>query len=691
MSGPSQEQSSFESLPPPTNWKNRIRRIRFLINRFWWLLVLFSLIGVGIQVVRMFAQPLRYQSVGQMILNGKINLQQEAGVYSEDAAYLFYGTQVTLMKSLDTYHAAVARVQNLHPEVAPDENATLDAFQVPKTSVFQLVGTSTDPEYARLLVDAAMETYLANKRQRKLRVTDTAVAAIKEEITKLDTEINDDEKQLIDFQKENNVIFIEEQSTNEASNLVKLNNELNALKREHDLLTLQIQTGDQTPISSDPQMGSAQQSASAIAAEKQNIDKLTILRDQYGVFLKDKHPKMIALADAIAKEQKFMQILMSNSLEERQNHLKDLQLQIETTQRQLDDSNKKSLELNQRLALFEQLKDKIAREKNVESQFATSIQHVNLDQTMDPDDVITMTNANMATAIDPNYPLQVAIGFGGGLAVGLAFIYLINYLDNRINSPLDLEESFDVPVLGQIPRSKLDRLSKRVPLLTEDDPRHMLGESYRNVRSSLMFRSNEGKDRCKSILITSAIPGEGKSTVAANLAATFAMCGAGTLLIDADLRRGLLKKSFEVELDTGLSEVLQREMHWKDARQQTRLPYLHLLTRGKIPKNAGDLLLGREMKVLIAEALAEYEMVVIDSAPILATDDAAGIMPEVDGVVLVVRTGYSTVDGVQHAIDEIKERQGKIIGVVANAVVPVQPGYRNKYRYSEYNVTADTK
>ncbi len=217
----------------------------------------------------------------------------------------FYGTQVALMKSQQTVNQAIDRMTSMHPEVAVDQDAEVDAGIELRTSIFDLSVTSTNHDYAKLLLDSIMDTYLSSKREWKNQTTDEAVAAITEEISHLDAEIRNDEQQLLDFQKTNNVVFIEEQSSSAATYLVGLNGELARLTKQHDLLSLENKDPLATPTDSDPspvitRVGDtdpAVESAlpgenvnhepDAILAEQDRIEKLKILRDQFGVYLKD--------------------------------------------------------------------------------------------------------------------------------------------------------------------------------------------------------------------------------------------------------------------------------------------------------------------------------------------------------------------------------------------------------------------
>ena len=213
---------------------------RLWARRYWWIVALTIMIGLAVADYFCLYSPPEYVSSSRMRVSGRVSLPQ-GDLYNEGEEELanFYGTQVALMKSPQIKSQAVAQVTTINPGIAVDEDAEVDAGLEFKTSIFDLKVTSTNPDYAQLLLDAVMDTYLSNKREWKNQTTDEAVSAITEEISHLDAEIRDDEQQLLDFQKTNNVVFIEEQSSSAATYLVGLNSELARLTKERDLLSLE--------------------------------------------------------------------------------------------------------------------------------------------------------------------------------------------------------------------------------------------------------------------------------------------------------------------------------------------------------------------------------------------------------------------------------------------------------------------
>ena len=272
---------------------------------------------------------------------------------------------------------------------------------------------------------------------------------------------------------------------------------------------------------------------------------------------------------------------------------------------------------------------------------------------------------------------------------GCLIVFCIVRLDDKINSRVDIEEDIDYPLVGEIPLVRLDKRSRRVPLVSEEDTRHEFIEHHRDIRSNILFGRSE-LARNRSLIITSAAPGEGKSTLAANLGATFAFSGIRVLLIDADLRRGILHAMFKLKAGPGLSDYLQGHRMWREVVRSTTVPNLDLIPRGKVPSRAGDMLLSSATDVLINETLDEYDMVLWDTAPLFAAHDAANLCSRVDGVIFLARVRHSSVNLVRSALDELSRRNARIFGVVLNAVKQGQSGYYHKYRYKEYGpVTAE--
>src|SRR5207245_10818849 len=208
---------------------------------------------------------------------------------------------------------------------------------------------------------------------------------------------------------------------------------------------------------------------------------------------------------------------------------------------------------------------------------------------------------------------SLLLGFGGGALVAIVILLLLDRIDDRMASYGEFQRHFSENVVGQIPKEKV---KGTMALLQPDDPRHIFAESYRNIRSSILFMPYEGP-RPKTMLVTSAVPNEGKSTVSANLAIALALSGARTLLIDGDLRRGALREQFGSNSRVGFAEILQQELPWQEVVMPTAYPSLFLLTRGTTLAHPSEHLLAASTDQFLKPIYHQCAYLIIDSAQTL--------------------------------------------------------------------------
>jgi capsular exopolysaccharide synthesis family protein len=189
--------------------------------------------------------------------------------------------------------------------------------------------------------------------------------------------------------------------------------------------------------------------------------------------------------------------------------------------------------------------------------------------------------------------------------------------------------------------------------------------------------------RPKTLLITSAVPNEGKSTISANLAITMALSGAKTLLIDADLRRGAIRDAFELSSKIGFAEVLKQEVTWREVVVPSSYPNLFILPRGKTLSQPSEHLLRDSTDILLKELYHQYDYIIIDSSPVLAADDTTSFAPKIDATLFVVRLSYTSARLTRKSLELLYNRQVNVPGVILNFVDTSLPEYYY-YQYSEY-------
>jgi len=206
-------------------------------------------------------------------------------------------------------------------------------------------------------------------------------------------------------------------------------------------------------------------------------------------------------------------------------------------------------------------------------------------------------------------------------------------------------------------------------------------EAYRLLRTNLLFSLTEKSLR--TVLVTSPAPGDGKTTVAANLAIAFAHQGMRVLLVDADLRRGRVHDLFHCPREPGLSQLLQNEITLEAAVRPTPVTGLYAMATGRLPDAPNELVGGENMRAFLTKATTEYALVVIDSPPVLAASDAAVMSTYSDATVVVIRAGRTHEEEIQRTLDQLNAVGGNVVGAVLNDPdSAIAPG--GAYYYSEY-------
>lgn len=292
----------------------------------------------------------------------------------------------------------------------------------------------------------------------------------------------------------------------------------------------------------------------------------------------------------------------------------------------------------------------------------------------------TLTPAGRpTTASSPNVPLNLALGFVVGLLIGLGIALLRNILDTKVRSEQDVRALTDSPILGII---AFDDGVPSHPVILREDPRGAAAEAIRRLRTNLQFVGVAGQSR--SIVVSSSVPGEGKTTAAINLAVSLADAGAKVLLIDADLRRPAVDKYLGLEGRAGLTTVLIGKASLADVVQPYGDTALDILPAGQIPPNPSEILGSPAMNALLKATAATYDMVLIDSPPVLPVTDAAVLGRQVDGALVIAGMDRIHRPQIREALASLETAGCPVLGLVINKIARREAGayvYAPGYHY----------
>ncbi|MDQ0000521.1 polysaccharide biosynthesis tyrosine autokinase [Pseudarthrobacter sulfonivorans] len=276
----------------------------------------------------------------------------------------------------------------------------------------------------------------------------------------------------------------------------------------------------------------------------------------------------------------------------------------------------------------------------------------------------------------PNTRLSVLIGFVVGLGAGVATVIVRGSLDRRIRGEADLRLVTDAPLLGGI---SFDQDATKKPLLTQTPQQSPRAESFRQLRTNLRFANVAGQ--AKSVLITSSLPGEGKSTTATNLAIALSQAGQTVCLIDADLRRPMVGDYLGLARNAGLTTALMGAADVNDLLQRWGDNELYVLTSGEIPPNPSELLGSDAMQGLIQHLEDIFDHVIIDAPPLLPVTDAAVLAQHVGGIVLVVGVQKLKQQDLEKSLGSLQLVGSNLLGIVLNRLPAKGP---DAYAYGYY-------
>lgn len=288
----------------------------------------------------------------------------------------------------------------------------------------------------------------------------------------------------------------------------------------------------------------------------------------------------------------------------------------------------------------------------------------------------------------PKVALNLALGAVAGLVGGILLAFFIDYLDDTVKTEDELKrylkESFFLgALLYERPLKKDTGEKKSIEALVADRPESASAEAYRLIRTRILWSISKGSE-FKDLGIISSIPGEGKTTVASNLAISLAQLNMKTLLVDTDLRRGRLHETYGFANDRGLGHVLSGDKRFEEAVQTTRVPNLSLVTCGESVIDSSQLFSSSKMEAFIKDARAKFDIILYDTPPMTIIADTAIFLPKLHGALLVVRSGVARTRILSKAVATLKESGANLLGVVFNASHSNDTHTYSQY-YSAYN------
>jgi polysaccharide biosynthesis transport protein len=552
----------------------------------------------------------------------------------------------------------------------------LEIVPVKGTRLVEIVYTSPSPEYAALAANTVAREYVQQNLDSKLLNTNSTLDWLKAELEKQRTKVEAAERAMANYQEGQNAMSLDNRQNIVIARLNSLNEAVTKaktarLQKESLYRQLGKVTADTPGVDSFPVVAQN----TTIQDLKQQIARLNSDKASLRERLQEAHPQVQTINTQIEAANARLQSETNKVLEGIGNDYRASLAEEQSLSGSLEEQKRQAMDLNRKNINYSILEREAEGERNVYNALLQQEKEMRVVSNSRANNVQLMDAAELPGGpYTPNHGRDWLMALVLGLALGIGLAYTVEYLDDTVKIPDDVTRRLKLPLLGLVPAVSGDK----VPVLTKPVP-HDFGESFRSLRTSLVFTS--GTDGKRMIAVTSTQPLEGKTTTACNLAIALALGGSRVMLIDADMRRPGLHRTMGLQNEIGLSHVLSGQARVREAVQRTSEPNLYVMTAGRTPPNPSELLSSARMQNLLANLQGgPFDWVIIDTPPVLAVTDAVIIAPYVSGLVFVVGSEMTRRAHAERAIETIQSGKPNIIGAVLNRV----DLNRNKYYYSRY-------
>jgi succinoglycan biosynthesis transport protein ExoP len=696
-----------------------------ILRKHQWLIATFLLTVVTVVTIASFKMKPVYEAAARVEVDkesqnmvpfpdsNSYGEYEDSENYIETQSKILQSETLALMtiKSMDLARypefGGTSAVSTVHEGAIPRRPAILGAFlgrlgvkRVPNSRLIQVQFEAEDPQLAAAVVNAHLQNFVEQNFRSKFDATTQATTWLSSELEELRIKVEKSEDARIAYERENQIWQIDEKqdiTTQKLADLSKAVTDAQTDVAQKEALYRMAISGNVDALPA----ARTNEVISSLVKRKSDLDEsYAEALDQYG----PNFPKVLRLAaqqkeveNNLADARKTMVASVGIEFDTSKTHVELLQEALDKQKTEANDLAEKLVQyhiLQHDAESNKQLYDGLLQ-KLKEAGITTGLRSTNI-RVVDP----ALAPASPSRPQKArNILLAVLVGLVGG--IGLALFR--EYLDNTVKSPDDIEALTGLPSLAVVPslpglpstQGRLSRLAReaapqsatgpRVELLSYIQPKSQISEAFRALRTSLLLSQADHPPQV--ILVTSALPREGKTTAAVNLAVTLAQLGDRTLLMDSDLRKPGIRRALNL---TGGKEVgLSSYLAGVSTLDEVLMPHptinnLVALTTGPVPPSPADLLSSHRMREAITDLRHRFKFVVIDSPPVMAATDAVILSALTDGVLLVVRSGETPKEAFTRTRDLLAAVKCRLLGVVLNAVDSSAPDYYYSYRYYPY-------
>jgi len=577
---------------------------------------------------------------------------------------------------------------------------SLGVKRVANSRLMDVTFESTDPQFAARIVNEHIKNFQNQNIKSRFDETTRATTWLHDELDELKIRVQESEDKRIAYERKNQIWTLDDKQNITTQRLSDINKSLTDAEQERMKKESLYQFAKAGDIADVPQLRENPIFQGLIQKRQAASEEYIEAVNQYG----PNFPKVQRLQAQLKDLDQLIEKEQINTLNRIENDYREARQRETLLTQALDQQKAAANEMAERMVEYNILKREAEANKALYDGLMTKLKEVGISAALQSSNIRVVDPAMI-----PAYPSRpakarnIALAFLVGLVGGIGLALMREYLDNTVKTPDDIETLARLPSLAVVPQfgasngngSSRKRLlqgistnghDKRIELVAQHLPKSQMSEAFRALRTSLLL-SQPGRPP-QVILVTSALPREGKTTAAANLAVTLAQLGDKTVLVDADLRKpgvgrllnlGSSKYAGFSSYLAGVSSLDLVTVPHPD------IPNLAAIPTGPLPPNPADLLSSNKLSEAIAELRTKFKFVVIDSPPIMAATDAVILSVQTDGVLLVVRSGETPKEAFTRTRDLLVSVKCHILGVVLNAVDSSAPDYYYSYRYYPYS------
>lgn len=670
-------------------------------ERIWYLIVALFIIFTG-SILYTFNKTKVYSAVATVqllrddpsALGKTLEMEQNQIRSAEDL-----NTQISLLESATIVKGVEQRLQDemrvrfmapyadalsLSGPLSPVEVLARNRRIVPKrmSLMINIVYSHPDPIIAAEVANLFAKEYIDYNLKKNIDGSMKAVEDLRIRADQQENRVEELELKLAEYRENNNAVSLDSQENIAREQLGTLNQIKLSNKNAFDNLDTKWNL-----IESYRRQGRNLWELSFIAdqgAVSSLLDKISSTRIAISSLSKryrEKHPVMIQQTQILQEAEQELALAVNNAVEKVYGAYTEARENFEMASKRLAEKERELIELSKvRVAYNSLLRDFETQQsffQALNSRMTTEKAQVNLKNPNARiiDEAFPPSEDNPTS---PNVKMNLAAGFFGGLAFGTALVFAVAFFDDRVKSAFDIEGAIGLPMLGVVPRiKKLDSNSKAQAVASNAD-RHVT-ETFRTIHSALKL--NDESKNAKVIMLTSTVPGEGKSFISSNMALTFANHGEKTLLLDADMRLPNVARSLQLENERGVLDHIEKGADLDSVIIKEVYPNLDVLPTGGKSKNPTQVMNSAKYEAMFAELRDRYDRIVVDTPPLAAVSDALSLLPLIDGVIYVIK--FNTVKR-KTAIVNVRrlwESNTPVFGAILNNITSTLASYY----YSHYS------